>query len=74
MGDYGMLMPIPTDGDQATLDPWVDTLDRLLGHPAERERMAALSLARAQDFSLATIGPQWLALVDELTAPPTTSA
>ena len=74
MGDYGMLMPIPTDGDRATLDPWVDTIDRLLGAPAERERLATLSLARAEDFARDRIGPQWLALVDELIGPPITSA
>ena len=73
-GDYGMLMPIPVVGDQATLDPWVDTLDRLFGDPAERARLAAVSLARAEDFSREKIGPQWLALIDELLASPATSA
>ena len=73
-GDYGMLMPIPVVGDQATLDPWVETLDRLLGDPAERARLAAVSLARAEDFSREKIGPQWLALIDELLASPATSA
>ena len=70
-----MLMPIPAVGDQASIDPWVDTLDRLLGSPAELKRLAAKSLARAEDFSRDTIGPQWLALIDELLGePPATSA
>ncbi len=73
-GPYGMLMPIPAVGDPATIDPWVETLDRLLGDPAERERLAALSLARAEDFSRDTIGPQWLALIDSLIGPSATSA
>ncbi|MEO5577972.1 MAG: glycosyltransferase, partial [Sphingomicrobium sp.] len=73
IGDYGLLMPVPAVGDRASLDPWVETLDRLLGDRAELKRMAAKSLARAEDFSRDKIGPQWLALVDELLAP-TTSA
>ena len=73
-GDSGMLMPIPVVGDQATLDPWVETLDRLLGDPAECARLAAVSLARAEDFSREKIGPQWLALIDEFLAAPATSA
>ena len=74
-GDYGMLMPIPAVGDQASIDPWVETLDQLLGDSAELKRLAATSLARAEDFSRDTIGPQWLALIDELLgASPTTSA
>ena len=68
-GDHGLLMPIPSVEDSATIDPWVETLDRLLGDPAERERMAAASPARAEDFSRDTIGPQWLALIDELLNP-----
>ena len=74
-GEFGMLMPIPAVGDQASIDPWVETLDRLLGDSAELKRLAATSLARAEDFSRETIGPQWLALIDELLgASPTTSA
>ena len=74
-GDYGMLMPIPAVGDQASIDPWVETLDRLLGDSAELKRLAAKSLARAEDFSRDTIAPQWLALIDELLeSPPATSA
>ncbi len=65
-GDHGVLMPIPAAGDAATLDPWVETIDRLLGDSGERKRLAAASLARAEDFSREKIGPQWLALVDEL--------
>ena len=75
IGDYGLLMPIPAVGDQASLDPWIETLDHLLGDHAERERMAAKSLVRAEDFSRDKIGPQWLALVDELLeSPPATAA
>ena len=73
-GPYGMLMPIPAVGDPATIDPWVETLDRLLGDPAELKRLAALSLARAEDFSRDTIAPQWLALIDSLIGPSATSA
>ena len=74
-GEFGMLMPLPAVGDQALIDPWVDTLDQLLGDQATRKRMAASSLARAEDFSRDTIAPQWLALIDELLeSPPATSA
>jgi glycosyltransferase involved in cell wall biosynthesis len=73
-GKYGMLLPIPAVGDPATIDPWVETLDRLLGDPTERKRLATLSLARADDFSRKVVGSQWLALVDELLdATPATS-
>ena len=68
--EYGLLMPIPAVGDQATIVPWVETLDRLLGDQAARSRLAAKSLARAEDFSRDVIGPQWLALVDELLGVP----
>ena len=61
-----MLMPIPSVGDPATIDPWVATLDRLLGDPAERARLSSASLARADDFSREKIAPQWFALIDEL--------
>jgi len=66
VGRYGLLMPIPSVGDLTAIDQWVATLDELLGDSAERKRLAALSLARADDFSLHTIGPQWLGLVDDL--------
>lgn len=71
---HGLLMPIPLAGDPASLDPWVETLDHLLGDAAERKRLAARSLARADDFSIQRIGPQWLALVEELVGPSATSA
>jgi glycosyltransferase involved in cell wall biosynthesis len=65
-GPFGMLMPIPLVGDQASIDQWVTILDRLLGDAAERQRMAAASLARAEHFTREKIGPQWLTLVDDL--------
>lgn len=71
---FGVLMPVPVADDPATLDRWVATIDRLLDHPAERKRLAAASLARADDFSRERIAPQWFALVEELIGPPTTSA
>lgn len=74
VGEFGLLMPIPVEGDPLTLDPWVETLDRLLGDRAERDRLAARSLARAEAFSLEAVGPQWLALVEELIASPAASA
>ncbi len=73
-GDYGVLMPIPQKDDPATLDSWVDTLDRLLTDPDERSRLAACSRSRANDFSVEKIGPQWLSLIDELIAGRATSA
>lgn len=74
-GEFGLLMPIPAVGDPATIDPWVETLDHLLGDSDALRRLAATSLARAEDFSRETIAPQWLALIDELLGlPPTTSA
>lgn len=72
--DHGVLMPIPVADNPSTLAPWVQTLDRLLGDPAERARLTALSLARADDFSIDRVGPQWLALVEELVGPPATAA
>jgi glycosyltransferase involved in cell wall biosynthesis len=74
-GEYGMLMPIPDEGDPATIGAWVDTLGRLLGDEGERRRMIARSLVRAEDFTRETVGAQWLALVAELAgADPATSA
>ena len=73
-GEHGLLMPVPAVGDQVTIDPWVETLDRLLGDEAEREAMAAKSLARTEDFTRDKIGAQWLALVEELIDTPQTSA
>ena len=66
-------MPIPSVDDPATIDPWVETFDELLGDPAERKRLSTLSLARAENFLVQTIGPQWLELVDELLGPATTA-
>lgn len=65
-GTYGVLMPIPAVSDAATTAPWVETLDRLLGDQTERERLASLSLARAEHFSREMIMPHWSALIDEL--------
>lgn len=66
VGDHGVLMPIPATGDPATLDAWVETLDHLIGNPEERARLATASLSRSEHFSREKIGPQWLALMDEL--------
>ena len=47
------------------------------GSPSNRSSVSthAVIVARAEDFSRETIGPQWLALIDELLgASPTTSA
>ena len=75
IGDHGLLMPIPEVADQTTIDPWVETLDRLLGDSAELRMLAATSLARAEDFSRDRIAPQWLALIDDLLGTsPTTPA
>lgn len=65
-GDFGMLMPVPAVGDQASLEPWVETLDELLGDRAKRDQMAVRSRARGEDFSRDIVGAQWLALIDEL--------
>lgn len=73
-GEHGLLLPIPVAGGAATIAPWVETVGRLLDDPAERQRLASRSLARAKDFSLETIGPQWLALVDEVIGMTATSA
>lgn len=70
--EFGILLPVPAVGDPASLRSWVQTLDRLLADPSNRERLAGRSLARAEDFSSERIGPQWLALIDGLLA--TTSA
>ncbi len=67
-GELGLLMPIPVLDDSETIATWVDQLDRLLGNEDELRRMSQQSLARAEDFSREKIGPQWLALVDELLA------
>jgi glycosyltransferase involved in cell wall biosynthesis len=74
-GDYGMLLPIPSEHDHETIDCWVDTLDRLIGDEAELHRMAERSRARAEDFSREEVGAQWLEMVAELIdAEPATSA
>ncbi len=74
-GEFGVLMPILELCEQATIAAWVNKLDSLLADEVERNRLAAKSLARAEDFSRNVIAPQWLALVDELLgAQPATSA
>ena len=72
-GEFGMLLPIPVEQDRTSIGVWVETLDGLLGDERERQRMAARSLARAQDFTREKVGAQWLDLVAELIASPTTS-
>ena len=74
VGPYGLLMPIPSIGNSATIDSWVGTIDRLLSNPDVRAQMASTSLARAEDFSRDVIAPQWLALVDDLIGAPATSS
>jgi glycosyltransferase involved in cell wall biosynthesis len=66
MGEFGMLLPIPDERDSATVRSWVETLDKLLGDEGERRRMAARSLARAEDFTREKIGGQWLETIAEL--------
>lgn len=74
-GEYGMLMPIPVVRDPASIDSWVVTLERLLGDADERQRMAAMSIKRAGDFTIEKIGPQWTELIAELLeSPPATVA
>jgi glycosyltransferase involved in cell wall biosynthesis len=72
-GEYGMLLPIPAEQDRTSVDIWVETLDELLGDERERQRMAARSLARSQDFTRDKVGAQWLELVAELIASPPAS-
>jgi glycosyltransferase involved in cell wall biosynthesis len=74
-GDYGVLLPIPSEQDPTTIASWVETLDRLLGDEAERRRMAAGSLIRAEDFTREKVGAQWLEAISELIGTdPATSA
>jgi len=73
--EHGLLLPIPSEEDPASIGIWVDALDDLLGDEAALRRMTAQSLARAEDFTREKIGAQWLALIDELLASaPATSA
>jgi len=74
-GEYGLLLPIPAERDPASIQVWVDTLERLLGDERERRRMAERSLVRAGDFTRDKVGAQWRAAVAEVIGTsPATSA
>ena len=67
-GEFGLLLPIPDVADPATIDPWVNELNRLLLDADELRAMAAVSLGRAEDFNRDKVGTQWLALIAALVA------
>ena len=74
-GEFGMLLPVPAWQDSESIRMWVETLDRLIGDRDELQRMAEQSLARAEDFTRAKVGVQWLDAIAELIgAEPMTSA
>ncbi len=60
----GMLMPMLGDG-RATR-AWAETLDGLLDRPDRLRAMAEAGRQRAREFSRERIGPQWIALVEEV--------
>ena len=67
-GDHGILMPllhVPETYEQAVA-VWAETLDRLLGDAAERQRLGAAARSRMQDFTADKIVPQWLNLIAEV--------
>jgi glycosyltransferase involved in cell wall biosynthesis len=62
---FGMLMPMLL-GDGAGHALWVETLDQLIGNPAEMRMLSNAALGRVSDFSEEKILPRWRALFDEL--------
>lgn len=60
-----MLMPMLL-GDGAGHALWVETLDQLIGNPAEMRMLSNAALGRVSDFSEEKILPRWRALFDEL--------
>lgn len=71
--EFGLLLPVPNDSDPSTVDIWAGELNRLLGDQQRLRHYSEKSLARAQDFTREKVGAQWLALIDDLVAPATTS-
>ena len=61
-GRSGVLVP---DGD---VDALAQAMLAVIEDPAHRSALGAGAAARAQDFALASIGPRWEALIDELSA------
>ena len=68
--DFGMLMPMLNQPTTlaADLRVWTNTLDVLLGDPAERERLGRGARRRMQDFTRETIFGQWLAMLEKVQA------
>jgi len=59
-GDAGVLVPI---GDVTGL---ADAMRRLLADDARRTALARRGLARASDFDIAQVGPEYVALLESL--------
>lgn len=79
---FGVLMPVLHDPPtlEAAVKVWVETLAALLDDDKLLERLSAAGVERMRSFTREAIGPQWLALAEEMLADqtveslPTTSA
>lgn len=68
--EYGILMPMLNQPATLSADQqvWTDTLDELLGNPAEQQRLGRLASQRMQDFTREKIVQQWFSVIDETLA------
>ena len=67
-GDYGILLPIPTQPATlvANLAIWTDAIDSLLADTNEQKYLGNLARKRMQDFTRERIFGQWVKLVEEV--------
>jgi len=66
--EYGVLMPMLTEADTLSADEqvWVETLDKLLSNPAERQRLGQLAQQRMKDFTHEKIFQRWAEVIEEV--------
>lgn len=67
---FGFLMPVLHNPEtlEAAIAVWADTLAALLDHDMLLKQLSAAGIERMQSFTRERIGPQWLALANELLA------